>query len=138
MSDKIIHDKNLSSIREKHKNSKIVLCHGAFDLIHPGHLIHFEEAKSLGDILVITLTVVNHIIKKRGVSFPERDRAKQLAALEIVDYVSVIHEHSAVIGIQNLKPDFYIKGNEYQDLLLDDSKNIILEKKLVEDNGGQI
>ena len=63
MSDKIIHYKDLSTIREKHKNSKIVLCHGAFDLIHTGHLIHFEEAKSLGNILVITLTGDNHIIK---------------------------------------------------------------------------
>ena len=43
----------------KKKGKKIILCHGSFDLIHPGHLNHFEEAKKFGDILVVTITADN-------------------------------------------------------------------------------
>ena len=138
MSEKIIHYKELKSIRDKHEKDIIVLCHGALDIIHPGHLIHFEEAKGLGDILVVTITGDNYILKKRGFSFTEGERAKQVAALEIVDYVSIIQEPSAVTGIENLKPDFYVKGSEFRDLLLDKTKNIFREKELVEIFGGQI
>ena len=50
------------------KLKKIVLCHGAFDLIHPGHLDHFEKAKKLGDILVVTITSDRFI--KKGIHNP--------------------------------------------------------------------
>ena len=50
----------------------IVLCHGAFDLVHMGHLIHFEEARGLGDLLVVTITADRHITKKRSVSLQRR------------------------------------------------------------------
>ena len=80
--DKIVALEDLPRIREQNRGKTIVQCHGAFDLIHVGHLIHFEEARSLGDILVVTITADRHITKKRTVSFSENYRAKQVAALE--------------------------------------------------------
>ena len=80
----IVRVEELDRIRTANKDKRIVLCHGAFDLIHPGHLIHFEEAKQLGDILVVTLTGDDFIMKKRAISFNEVMRAKQAASLQKV------------------------------------------------------
>ncbi|PYQ98030.1 MAG: hypothetical protein DMF96_12455 [Acidobacteria bacterium] len=79
---KIVPVTALSAIRERFRDKAVVLCHGAFDLVHMGHLIHFEEARSLGDVLVVTITADAHITKKRAVSFSQEYRARQLAALE--------------------------------------------------------
>jgi len=135
---KIVPVEELRNIRERFRDKRIVLCHGAFDLIHPGHLIHFEEAKSHGDLLVVTITGDHFITKKRSVSFSEADRAHQVAALEIVDYVAVIHEPSAVTSIEALHPDVYVKGQEYANLVLDKTANIFREKALVEQYGGEL
>ena len=135
---KIVSLEGLSALRSQHPDKTIVLCHGAFDLVHIGHLIHFEDARALGDILVVTITSDRHITKKRSVSFSQEYRARQLAALEIVDYVAVIDEPSAVTPIEWLRPDVYVKGSEYANLVLDKTANIFREKALVEQHGGRI
>ena len=135
---KIVPLDGLSAIRERFRDKAIVLCHGAFDLVHMGHLIHFEEARALGDMLVVTITADRHISKKRSVSFSEEYRARQLAALEIVDYVAIVDEPSAVTPIERLRPDVYVKGPEYANLVLDKTANIFREKALVERHGGRI
>ena len=125
---KIVPAAQLTAIRERFRDKTIVLCHGAFDLVHMGHLIHFEEARSLGDMLVVTITADQYITKKRSVSFSEEYRARQLAALEIVDHVAIIDEPSAVTAIEALHPDVYVKGAEYAHLMLDKTANIFREK----------
>jgi cytidyltransferase-like protein len=135
---KIVSLEGLSAVREQFPHQSIVLCHGAFDLVHMGHLIHFEDARALGDILVVTITADRHITKKRSVSFSEEYRARQLAALEIVDYVAIVDEPSALTPIERLRPDVYVKGPEYANLVLDKSANIFKEKALVERQGGRI
>ena len=135
---KIVSLDGLSAIRERFPAKAIVLCHGAFDLVHMGHLIHFEDARALGDILVVTITADRHITKKRSVSFSEEYRARQLAALEIVDYVAVIDEPSALTPIERLRPNVYVKGPEYANLVLDKTANIFREKALVEQYGGRM
>ena len=135
---KLVPVSELPRIRQRFRDKRIVLCHGAFDLVHMGHLIHFEEAKALGDLLVVTITGDNYITKKRSVSFNEADRARQVAALEIVDFVAVVHEPSAATPIEALQPDVYVKGQEYANLVLDKSANIFREKALVEQHGGRI
>jgi cytidyltransferase-like protein len=135
---KILSSAELPAFREQFRDKTIVLCHGAFDLVHMGHLIHFEEARSLGDLLVVTVTGDAHITKKRSVSLTEEYRARQLAALEIVDAVAVIDEPSAVSAIEALHPDVYVKGPEYANLVLDRTANIFREKALVERYGGRI
>ena len=135
---KILTVPDLADLRERLRDKTIVLCHGAFDLVHMGHVLHFEEAASLGDVLVVTITADQHITKKRSVSFTEEYRARQVAALEIVDYVAIVNEPSAVAAIEALQPDVYVKGSEYSNLILDKTANIFREKDLVEGYGGRI
>jgi cytidyltransferase-like protein len=135
---KIVPIGELPAIRRRHAGQTIVLCHGAFDLVHMGHLIHFEEARALGALLVVTITADRHVTKKRAVSFNEACRARQLAALAIVDYVAVVDEPSALTAIEELRPDVYVKGPEYACLVLDKSANIFREKALVERYGGRL
>ena len=135
---KLVAVEDLPAIRERFRDKRIVLCHGAFDLVHMGHLIHFEDARSLGDMLVVTVTADKYITKKRSVSFSEEYRLRQLAALEIVDYVALVNEPSALAAIEALQPDVYIKGSEYSNLVLDKTANIFREKAAVERYGGRI
>ena len=135
---KIVPFDTLSAIRERHRDQTIVQCHGAFDLVHIGHLIHFEEARALGDILVVTITGDQYITKKRSVSFSEDHRARQVAGLEIVDYVTIVPEPSALTAIEALHPDIYVKGPEYANLLLDKSRSIYHEVRVLDSYGGRI
>jgi cytidyltransferase-like protein len=136
--DKIIPFDELPRLRARFKEQKIVLCHGAFDLVHIGHLIHFEEARAAGDILVVTITADAHITKKRSVTFTEDHRARQVAALQLVDYVAVVREPTALSAIEALHPDVYVKGPEYADLMLDKSRSIYHEMRVLETYGGRI
>src|SRR3984893_7173171 len=136
--DKIVPFDELPRLRERLRDKKILHCHGAFDLVHIGHLIHFEEAKALGDILVVTVTADTHITKKRSVNFTEVDRARQVAALEIVDYVAVVQEPTALSAIEALHPDIYVKGPEYADLTLDKRRSIYHEMRVLERYGGRM
>jgi cytidyltransferase-like protein len=136
--EKVVGIDELPRIRERFRDRRIVQCHGAFDLVHPGHLIHFEEARALGDILVVTVTGDRHITKKRAVTFPEGQRARQVAALEIVDYVAVIQEPTALSAIEALHPDVYVKGPEYADLTLDTRRSIYHEMRVLEQYGGRM
>lgn len=136
--DKIVRFDDLRRVREEHRTLKIVQCHGAFDLVHVGHLIHLEEARALGDLLVVTITADRHITKKRSVTFTQDQRAHQLASLEIVDYVAVVDEPSALSAIEILHPDVYVKGPEYADLTLDASRSIYHEMRVLESYGGRI
>ena len=135
---KIVPLADLGRVRAEHADKSIVLCHGAFDLVHMGHVIHFEEARAQGDMLVVTITGDRHITKKRSVSFNEDYRARQVASLEIVDYVAIVDEPSAGAAIESLHPDVYVKGPEYSNLLLDKTANIFHEKALIEGYGGRL
>ena len=108
--------KELKDIKKlKNKGKKIILCHGAFDLIHPGHINHFEEAKSLGDILIATITA-DKFIKKNIYSpfFDQETRKNFLKNLKIIDYVFIINDKDAQPAIKEIKPDIYCKGLEYE------------------------
>ena len=70
---------------------KIIQCHGTFDLIHPGHIVHFQEAKALGDILIVTITAENYVNKGPGRPFFNDElRVLSLCNLEVVDYVCLV------------------------------------------------
>jgi cytidyltransferase-like protein len=138
VADKIVAFEDLARLRQRLAGMTIVQCHGAFDLVHIGHLIHFEEAKTQGDVLVVTITADRYITKKRGVTFPEDHRARQVAALEIVDYVSIVPEPTALSAVESLRPDVYVKGAEYQDLALDKSRSVFHEMRALEQFGGRM
>ena len=106
----------LSSILTDLKKSqkKVIMCHGTFDIVHPGHIRHLLYAKSKADILVVSLTSDEHIEKDMMRPFvPEGMRAFNLAALGIVDYVLIDKNDTPIENIKILQPDFYAKGYEY-------------------------
>lgn len=138
-SEKILSLAALSKILEERRSETIVHCHGVFDLVHIGHIRHFKEAKSLGDILIVTITPDEFVNKgpHRPV-FSAKLRAESLAALEVIDYVAVNQWPTAVEIIKVLKPDIYVKGSEYRDINNDKTGKIIDEGKAVNSYGGRI
>jgi len=96
---------------------KIVLCHGCFDLMHPGHIKYFQAAKKMGDILVVTVSPDCYVDKGPGRPvFNEILRAESIAALECVDYVAINKWPTAEEILRLLKPDIYVKGQEFAGL----------------------
>ncbi len=141
MKNKIININKLSSILKKKRSlgSKIVHCHGVFDLVHYGHIAHFQSAKKFGDILVVTITTDKFI--KKGPNRPyfnQETRKKFLASIDCVDFVSEINSLSAVEAIRSIKPDYYAKGKEYKRFKDDITKKIKQEIYEVKKNKGKI
>lgn len=92
----------------------VVMCHGTFDIVHPGHLRHLMYAKERADILVASLTCDTHIAKANLRPFvPQELRAMNLAMLECVDYVIIDPSDVPLHNLSFLKPDFYAKGFDY-------------------------
>jgi rfaE bifunctional protein nucleotidyltransferase chain/domain len=123
----------------KKEGKKIVQCHGCFDLLHPGHIYHFNTAKKYGYILVVTVTPDRFVHKGPGRPvFNARLRMESIASLEVVDYVSLNRWETAIETLKLLKPDFYVKGQDYSDRTEDITGNIILEEEAVKEGGGEI
>ena len=107
---------NLDDLTEKVKElkkakRKIVLCHGVFELIHPGHLRHFNEAKKYGDVLIVSITPDKFVNKGPGRPFfNESLRLESLTNLSTVDFVTLNNTATAVNVIKKLQPDIYCKG----------------------------
>ncbi len=121
----------------KRKKKKISLCHGVFDIFHFGHLKHFQIAKSYSDILIVSLTSDKFVNKgKNRPIFDEDKRLKLLASLEIIDYVFISNNRSAINSINKIKPDFYFKGIEFK--YSDTTGKIGPEIKATKINGGKI
>lgn len=124
---------------QRNEGKKIVLCHGCFDLLHPGHIRYFESAKREGDVLVVTLTSDRHVNKGPGRPvFNEKLRAEFVASMTCVDFVSINDSPMAIEAIRIIKPDVYAKGAEYEDLDADLTGGIRLEKEAVEEHGGRV
>ena len=140
-SHKIISYEQASEVFAKLKSEgkRIVQCHGTFDLIHPGHIYHLEEAKALGDLLVVTVTAEKFVNKGPGRPFfNDKLRLKSLAALACVDYVVLIPFPTAVEAIRCVAPDIYCKGTEYSDQRNDVTGNIGDDIETVQSLGGQM
>ena len=117
----------------------IVQSHGVFDLIHPGHILHLEEARSLGDVLVVTLTTDHFVDKGPGRPyFNEQLRLRSLAAMACVDHVILVPHPGPITAIECVRPDFYCKGKEYEDPTMDVTGILKSERETVELHGGQM
>src|SRR3990167_1917507 len=115
-----------------------VLCHGCWDVVHPGHLTHLRQAKALGDCLVVTVPADEFVGKGPGRPvFPAQQRAEFLAALDCVDYVVVNDAPSALPVIEALRPAVYVKGPDYAEGK-DNAGNLEAERAAVEACGGQL
>ena len=118
---------------------KVVLCHGAFDLIHAGHIRYLKSAKNEGDILFVTVTADEFVNKGPGRPvFPQDLRVENLAYLSFVDFVAINNDPTAVNLISEIKPHAYVKGPDYKNMEDDITGNIYTEKKAVEAHGGKI
>ena len=101
-------------LRESDKKS--IMCHGTFDVVHPGHIRHLLYAKTKADILIASLTSDKHIKKSNIRPYvPEELRAINLAALEMVDFVLIDKEETPLKNLILLKPNYFAKGYEYTD-----------------------
>lgn len=117
----------------------VVQCHGVFDLLHPGHIRHFEAAKRHGDVLVVTISPDRFVAKGPGRPvFNERLRAESVAALGCVDYVAINEWPTAVETIKLLRPRFYAKGSDYRDPAADLTGGILEEEAAAREVGGEV
>ncbi|MCP4265437.1 MAG: adenylyltransferase/cytidyltransferase family protein [Candidatus Brocadiaceae bacterium] len=122
----------------KSEGRKIVLCHGCFDLMHPGHIKYFQASKEMGDILVVTVTPDEYVDKGEGRPvFNQNLRAESIAALECVDYVAINKWPTAEETLRLLRPDIYVKGQEFEKLE-DQTGKIQKEYKVLEEIGAEI
>ena len=121
-SNSIEHIKNwdeiLTIVSElKDKGKKIIFTNGCFDILHIGHVKYLEEAKSLGDVLILGLNSDHSVKKLKGKNRPintQADRAYILASLEVVDYLVIFEEDTPFELIKLIKPDVLVKGSDYK------------------------
>lgn len=118
------------------RGATAVMCHGCFDIVHPGHLRHLLWARRQGDLLVVSVSADAVIDKGLGRPLvPERLRAENLAALECVDLVVVSPTPTAVETLEAVKPDRYVKGAEYRD---SHDARLAAERDVVRSYGGKV
>ncbi len=128
---------DLENLRKK--KEKIVLAHGVFDLFHLGHLRHLKVCKNYADILVVSITEDSFVNKgpNRPI-FNSNNRAEIISAISFVDYVYINKSETSEKVIEHLKPNYYVKGQDYKTTQKDITGNILKEKKLVEKFKGKI
>lgn len=134
--EKIIEAERLASVLEecKRQGKKIVFTNGCFDLLHAGHISSFEQAKKYGDILVVGLNSDRSVRRMKGEKRPiieETYRAKLLASLTIVDYVTIFTEDTPEKLIIKLKPDVLVKGKDWKG-------KFVAGQEFIEQNGGMV
>ena len=113
---------------------RVVFTNGCYDLIHAGHVQLLERAKSLGDLLIIGINSDRSVRGLKGSGRPvvaERDRARLLAALAAVDYVTIFDQPSPQQLIERLKPDVLVKGADW-------NAAQIVGKDVVQQRGGRV
>ena len=116
------------------QGQRIVLTNGCFDVLHKGHTRYLNQAKQLGDILVVALNSDASVRRLKGPDRPintEADRAAVIAALSCVDYVTVFDTPTASPLIRRLRPEVYAKGGDYTPEMLE-------ETGAVEECGGRV
>ena len=97
-------------------NKKVIFTNGCFDLLHVGHLRTFNEAKKLGDLLIVGINSDHSVKTLKGETRPlisERDRAELISALKPVDYVIIFDEVDVSNLLETVQPEGYVKGGDY-------------------------
>jgi rfaE bifunctional protein nucleotidyltransferase chain/domain len=98
----------------KQEGKRIIFANGCFDIIHVGHIRYLQEAKTLGDILIVAVNSDNSMREIKGNPFmPEEERVEIVAALRCVDYITLFSEKTVVNLLLQLKPHIQAKGTDY-------------------------
>jgi D-glycero-beta-D-manno-heptose 1-phosphate adenylyltransferase len=101
----------------KQQGKSVVFTNGCFDILHVGHVRYLQDARSLGDMLVVGVNSDESVRKLKGPERPvvsELERVEILSALECVDYVSVFPEDTPIEIILAIKPSIHVKGGDYK------------------------
>lgn len=129
------HDKLFSVIESLKKNGKrIIFTNGCFDIIHVGHIRYLNDAKELGDILIVAVNDDRSMKINKGEShplMPEDERMEILAALRCVDYITLFSEKTVDNLLLKLKPHVHAKGTDY-------TVETVPERETVLSYGGEI
>ena len=135
---KIKTPREIRKIIGQHPRKKtVIMCHGVFDIVHPGHLRHLIYAKKKADVLIVSITRDAHIDKGEfRPHVPEGLRALNLAAFEVVDFVIIDRDSTPLDNIEFIKPDYFAKGYEY--IQKGSPAKTHIEKALVESYGGEM
>lgn len=136
--EKIVHLNELLAFREQCRNTgkQVVWTNGCFDVMHAGHVIYLQQAKEYGDFLVVGVNSDRSVRELKGKNRPvccQEHRALVVAALECVDFVLIFEQKSPVKILEQLKPDFYVKGGDYTIDTIDQ-----LERMTIESYSGKI
>ena len=136
MKEKIKQRKELLKIIKdlKAKGKRIVFTNGCFDLLHIGHIRYLEEARALGDFLVVGVNSDSSVRKLKGPQrpvLPEEERAEILSGLGCVDYITLFDEIDPLKLITSLHPHILVKGGDW-------TKEQIVGREVVERSGGEV
>ena len=118
----------------KSKNKKIITTNGVFDILHLGHVKYLEEARKMGDVLIVGVNTDKSVKQNKGDKRPindEKSRLGVLAALESVDYAFLFDENDPRKWLEKIKPNIHVKAGDYR-------LSQIIEKSVVEKNGGKL
>jgi rfaE bifunctional protein nucleotidyltransferase chain/domain len=134
---KIVSRDILGSILKKgrEEGQKIIFTNGCFDILHRGHIEYLSSARDLGDIFVIGLNSDESVRHLKGESRPavdEESRALTLASFEFVDYVVVFSEDTPADLIRVIRPDFWVKGSDYENY------KDLPEYRALQETGGKV
>jgi rfaE bifunctional protein nucleotidyltransferase chain/domain len=134
--NKIIEFNKIENIsrRIRHGKKTIVTTNGCFDILHLGHVEYLQQASALGDVLIVGINSQDSVRRIKGRDRPitsEQGRISVVAALGFVDFCVLFNEDTPVELLKRIKPDIHVKGGDY-------SSDDLIEKKVIEDNGGVI
>lgn len=126
----------LQSEREilRQQGRRVVFTNGCFDLLHPGHVRYLQQARTLGDVLIVALNSDRSVRELKGENRPilrQDERAEVMAALACVDYVTIFDEPTPRTVIAALLPDVLVKGGDW-------GVEAIVGREEVEAAGGQV
>jgi rfaE bifunctional protein nucleotidyltransferase chain/domain len=113
---------------------RVVFTNGVFDLLHPGHVRYLQEARALGDALIVGINSDRSVHAIKGPARPitsERERAEVLAALACVDAVAIFDEETPAVIIDRIEPDVLVKGADW-------AADRIVGREAVEARGGRV
>lgn len=103
--------------KAKSEGKTVVFTNGCFDILHIGHVRYLQDARSLGDILVVGVNSDESVRRLKGPErpvVPEYERVEILSALECVDYVTIFGEPTPVELITTIRPNVHVKGGDYK------------------------
>lgn len=131
--ERFITKEELTALGKKYREegSRLVLTNGCFDLLHTGHVRYLEQARALGDALIVAVNSDRSVQELKGPTRPinsEQDRAEVLGALRCVDYVTIFDEIRVTEVIKQLAPAIYAKGGDYTIETLDSGERKALEE----------